>query len=328
MRQLHQVAAKGPCKPRQPIDHDKRSADERGLHGGRAAGHHAHARVHQGGAGIVAKGNVRCDSIRYAALVPQFLAVCDLITRPARIQRARHRHHVLELRPQALRGADDGRQVQAQLLAAAAGQQCNPLLAGIKAPARGKVLTSNVWRRQFAERVADELGLHAMLQVELAFKGEDDQHLAHILLHLSDATPPPRPQLRADVINHGNTTPVQFAGQPQIPVGEVNQHGHVRAAAVHLIQQPMEAAVEGWQVAEDLEESDDGNVLGLHQQLASGGLHALAAHAVAFHGAVMQPAQGGQQLRAVKLAGGLARADEHAQGARYGGLGRDCHLRR
>ena len=317
MRQLHQVAAKGPCKPRQPIDHDKRSADERGLHGGRAAGHHAHARVEQRGAGIVAKMNVDLPA-----------AEGNLLPHPARIQRARHRHHVLELRPQALRGADDGRQVQAQLLAAAAGQQCNPLLAGIKAPARGKIIPRDGWRRQFAERVADELGLHAMLQVKLAFKGEDDQHLAHILLHLSDATPPPRPQLRADVINHGNTAPVQFAGQPQIPVGEVNQHGHVRAAAVHLIQQPMEAAVEGWQVAEDLEESDDGNVLGLHQQLASGGLHALAAHAVAFHGAVMQPAQGGQQLRAVKLAGGLTRADEHAQGARYGGLGRDCHLRR
>ena len=59
--QLHQPAAEKPGQRRQPVNDDERRAGERGFHGGRAAGDHGGAGMHERGAGVVGEGDLTGD---------------------------------------------------------------------------------------------------------------------------------------------------------------------------------------------------------------------------------------------------------------------------
>ena len=82
--------------------------------------------------------------------------------------------------------------------------------------------------------MADELRRNAALAIKLFFEGKDHQHLANIFPHALNAALLPRPQLRADVVDHRHAALVQFAGQAQVKVGEVDEHGRVRPATFRL----------------------------------------------------------------------------------------------
>ena len=89
----------------------------------------------------------------------------------------------------------------------------------------------------------------------------------------------PRPQLRADVINDRYPALVQFARQAQVEVGEVDEHRGVWASPFRLAHHLAEAAIDGRNVLDHLDDADLGDLARVHQELATGGAHLLAANA-------------------------------------------------
>ena len=145
------------------------------------------------------------------------------------------------------------------------------------------------------------------------FEGEDDQHLAHVTLDLRDALRPPRPELRADIVDDGNAAPVKLARQAEVPVGKVDEHGGVRFAGIHRAQQFAEFAPDFRQSGDDLSQADHRDVLGVHDQTTAGAAHAFAAHAEAVQ-RWLTFFQGGDQQRAVVFAGSFPGRDQQSHG--------------
>ena len=125
-------------------------------------------------------------------------------------------------------------------------------------------------QRQIGQRMPDELGFDAALAIELLLEGEDHQHLADVLPHQLDARLPPRPQLRADVVDHRDAALVQLARQAKIEVGEVDQHGGVGAAAFGLGHHVAKAPVDARDVLDHLDHADHRDLVSVDHEFASG----------------------------------------------------------
>ena len=148
----------------------------------------------------------------------------------------------------------------------------------------------------------DKFRLDSALSVELLLEGEDDQHLAHVLAYQLDTRLPPRPQLWADVINHRDAALVQFAGQPKVEVGEVDQHSRVWSSALGFVDNFVKEPEDSRQVLDHLDQSDHGNLIGVDDEIAARLLHLLAADAEKLRSRTFRAGQLAQcvhQLRAV-----------------------------
>ena len=92
-------------------------------------------------------------------------------------------------------------------------------------------------RAPSGQRMPDEPRFDPVTAVELALKGKDHQHLAHVAPDQLDPSLVPRPELWAYVINHRNAAPVQLPRQAEIELRESRSARRHRAAAVNLVQQ-------------------------------------------------------------------------------------------
>ncbi len=199
-------------------------------------------------------------------------------------------------------GREHRRQIQLDLLAAAAGQQRDLPRIPLHPDAAGV--------RPIGQRMPDELHLDPVPPVELALKRKDDQHLAHVALHQLDASFAPGPELRADVVNHRNTAAMQLPRQAEIELREIDQHGHVGTPPVDLGQQMTELAIDARQVRRHFGQPQHRNVPGVDHGLATGGAQTLPAQPEALDPCGRcQLAQSRQQRRAVHVAGGFAGGD-------------------
>ena len=137
--------------------------------------------------------------------------------------------------------------------------------------------------------MSDELRFDAVLAIERFFEREDHQHLADVLPHELDASLLPCPELRADVVDDRHTTLVQLAGKSQIEVGEVDEHSGIRAAPLGFAHNLAEAAIDGWNVLDDLDNANLGDLASVHQQLAARRAHLLSADAEELNLSVRMP---------------------------------------
>ena len=165
--------------------------------------------------------------------------------------------------------------------------------------------------------MADKFRRNAALAIKLFFEGKDHQHLANIFPHALNAALLPRPQLRADVVDHRHAALVQFAGQAQVKVGEVDEHSGVRPATFRLADDLPKPAINRRNVLDDLDDADLGNLSRIDQQIAACGAHLVAAHSEELDvgrriGLGDLPAQSLDQLCAVEFAGGFARRDQNS----------------
>src|ERR1700731_679457 len=110
--------------------------------------------------------------------------------------------------------------------------------------------------------MANVADLDAVAAVKLLLKRKDHDHLADIFLDLLHAAGAPGPYLRADKIKHRNAQPVQFAGQAQVEVGEVNQDGGVRLTACSFRDQVLESATDSRQVRQHFHQPNHRNLIG------------------------------------------------------------------
>jgi hypothetical protein len=83
--------------------------------------------------------------------------------------------------------------VVANLFGAAAGQKADPDAVRVEVVLPGELVAGDGGQRQVSERVADELGADAVVQVKLLLEGEDDEHLVDVLLDELNAVLLPGP---------------------------------------------------------------------------------------------------------------------------------------
>ena len=89
----------------------------------------------------------------------------------------------------------------------------------------GELLAADGGQGQVGEGMADEFGFDAALAIELLFEGEDDEHAVDVALDELDAVLLPGPELRADEEDDGNAEAVEFLGELEVDVGEVDEDG-------------------------------------------------------------------------------------------------------
>ena len=127
------------------------------------------------------------------------------------------------------------------------------------------------------ERVSDELHRDAGAFVDLDLERKDRQHLVGKRLQRADAARAPRPQLRADVVDHRDPERVDRGGEPKIEVGEIDRDKDVGTRGPGQVHQPAVHRVGARQHAQDLGEPGDGDAAVVAGQLRAGRRQPLAA---------------------------------------------------
>src|SRR5215472_8552085 len=97
---------------------------------------------------------------------------------------------------------------------------------------RAELLARSGRQWHLRQRMADEFGSDAVLAIELLFEWKDHKHLSDILANQLDTRLSPCPQLRTDVIDHRNSTLVEFAREPEIEVRKVDENRRIRLSSV------------------------------------------------------------------------------------------------
>ena len=159
--------------------------------------------------------------------------------------------------------------------------------------------------------MSDEGRIHAAIAVKLFFERENYQSLVDISAQQADASLTPCPELRANVIDDGDATLAHLASYAPVEGRRINDYGERGMAPVGLGDQLVKQAVDFGQMADDFGNADDGEVLGVDNRVASGGAHAVSAHAEKFRRRIAA-SQSLDELSAVHFTGGLARGDENS----------------
>src|SRR5581483_2234967 len=125
----------------------------------------------------------------------------------------------------------------------------------------------------------DESGVYAAVPVELLFKRKDHQGLGDIFSKKFDPSLAPCPELRAHVVDDGNAALMHLARNPPVECRGINDDGEVGLATVGFSYEFAKQAVDFRQVTEDFGDTDNGEVLRVHDGVTPGLAHALPADA-------------------------------------------------
>ena len=127
---------------------------------------------------------------------------------------------------------------------------------------------------KLGEGVADELGLDAVLAVELLFEWEDHEHLVDVFLDELDAVLFPGPELRADEEDDRNAEAMELFGELEVDVGKVDEDGYIGAAVADGALQLTESAIDAGQVANHFGDAHDRHIFSTHDAFETSGGHA------------------------------------------------------
>ena len=213
VRQPHQQAGEEIGPARQPVDHDHRSAQQAHLQGRRARGTERQVRVGDGGEAVALDDRHR-QARELHGLVQQLAGHRGRADDPRfdgqpagqpPHRRQQRRQQRLDLaQPRAGQEGDAERAVRL-------------LLAAV--PGLGED------RHLVHQGMADVDHVHAVAAVEVHLEGEEHQHAVH---QAGDGLHPalaPGPHLRADVVDDLQAPLLELAGEAEVEVGKIDQHG-------------------------------------------------------------------------------------------------------
>ena len=293
------------------VDDQERVADEGGLNRGGTAGDHAGTGVVKGLAGVGDWGDVGVG----VGTGQEALHECGVegggdgeeeLARLLVVDETGCGDHLGE--------------VEADLLGAAAGEQGDPGEIGVEVVADGVVGARDGWKGQFGKGVTDEVGGDVARAVEVLLEGEDDEHAIDALLNPTEASSLPGPELGANEVDDGDAALLEFSGEAEVDVGEVDEDGDVGFLLADGADEFAILAVDIGGVTEDFGDAHVGDVFGAYDSLLSGGLHLGAAEA---EEAGVRVAAGEllDDLGTVVVAGGFAGGDEDT----WGGVAYGAH---
>src|SRR5208282_5429490 len=123
----------------------------------------------------------------------------------------------------------------------------------------------------------DKRRVHSAIAIELFFKGKNDQRLVDILAQKFDPSLPPRPELRADVINDWNPAPAHLPRHAPVKGWSVDNDSERRALLIGRANQLLIESKNLRQVADDFGDADNGQVFCVDDDLAACRAHPLSA---------------------------------------------------
>ena len=163
--------------------------------------------------------------------------------------------------------------------------------------------------------MADEGDARAGGRVDFGLERQHHGEPIGALDDASHAAAPPGPDLRRDVVEHGDAGALGGAGERQVELGEVDKDDQVGALAT---QRRFELAqyAEGFPYGgSQFGEAEAGDVLGAGERAHARCAHPLAGDAEQIASGVARENLRGE-VGAVKIARGLAGDDHHAPAAR------------
>ncbi len=215
-------------------------------------------------------------------VMPGPLALIDQALQKGAIERGRDRQQKFVVGAKLGGRFEDRRQVHAHFFDAAAGHQRDPLFCRIEMKLCGVVVALDGRVRQVGQGMADEGRVDSAVAIELFFEGKNHQRLVDVVAQQAHASLAPRPELRRDVVDHGNAALLHLPRHAPVEGGRVDDDGEIGLALVGFFDQMLEQAVDFWQMAENFGDADDGKIFRVDDGVAAGGAHALSADAEEF----------------------------------------------
>ena len=126
--------------------------------------------------------------------------------------------------------------------------------------------------------MADEFHGHTGIGVKLFFEMKNTQRLRKSPPHQVHTPRPPRPELRANVIDVSNAPGAQLARQPQMKTREVRQNRERRPPALRVVHEPTHRAEQRRQPLQHFGDSHHGNFRIIGDDLDARSAHVWPAH--------------------------------------------------
>jgi hypothetical protein len=174
--------------------------------------------------------------------------------------------------------------------------------------------------RQIDERMADELHVDAGVPVEGFLERKDHQHARHVTLHRPHASGPPRPQLRADVVDDRHAEPTHGSHQPEVEIGKIDGDEDVRPVRPRALRQPPDHRQRSRDDANGLGEAGDRELPEVAEQARAGGAQTRPAEPGDLRLGLPAKDLGGQRP-GVQIAGRFTAGDQDPHRSHFSVLG-------
>ena len=161
------------------------------------------------------------------------------------------------------------------------------------------------------ERMPDEFHGHAFPSIQLLFERKDHQHPADEPLHRLHAAGAPRPELRADVVDHRNAETMERCHQAEVEVGKVDRDEDVRPSLACDAGQAPQHRERSRQHADRFRQPCDRDALEVANEPDTRRCETLTAEAEDVGGRIAAKDLGGQRS-GVQITGRLAARDHDA----------------
>ena len=127
--------------------------------------------------------------------------------------------------------------------------------------------------------MSDELHVDAGVPVERFLERKDHQHPIDVGLHRLHAARPPRPQLRAHVVDDRDAETAQRGQQPEIEVRRIDGHEDVRTQLACRVDQTPQHRERARDDADRFGQAGDRQAAEVADEMPARGLETLAAEA-------------------------------------------------
>ena len=158
------------------------------------------------------------------------------------------------------------------------------------------------------------LDWNAGASINLFLEGKDDQHPVGYALHRLHPAWPPRPQLRADVVDDRHAELAHGVREPEIEVGKIDRDEHIGSRRGGVGQQPTIDRVGARKDARHFQEAGDRQALEVVNQGRACAAEPLAAEASNHCGRIESKEFAGQRA-GVEVPGRLTAGDHDAHGS-------------
>ena len=133
-------------------------------------------------------------------------------------------------------------------------------------------------------------------------KGKKDDHLPDPAGDLFDPSGPPRPNLRADIVDNGDVLLISIAGEPEVEIGEVDQDDQVGPLLADRLFEHPEGLQDRPDLGKDLRDSYDREGPGGIEEFHPRGLKPFSSHPKKSDLGI-DPMDGADEMAALEVSG-------------------------
>ena len=211
----------------------------------------------------------------------------------------------------------------AYFLGPGAGEERQNRALGVETPPLAEHVSIRLRGLGLQERMSDKGRIRPGPLQRLHLERQNQRQTVRIGGQLLRAAGPPGPDLRDDVVEHGDLTPAGSLRDSEIEASVIDRNHEIHDAAIHQSNEPLSKAVQKGESRDNLGDSHDGQPVEVGEKFDSLLPHAPAADAEELTPWPASP-QGHDEARGVLITGGLA--GEHQDG-RLGASARVFQIR-